>query len=727
MDGEAFKCFDPERAVSQVAETLGINRNSVRATVELLDAGNTIPFIARYRKEATQSLSEQALRDIDSLMAKARELGQRKETILKTIQQQEKLTDALRRQIENCQDLKQLEEIYLPYRPKRRTRATAARERGLEPLAEILLRQETLHQSRHAVLQPYVSAELGVPDEESALAGACDIVAETWADNASVRHVLLEHASEAGYVYSRVKRGKDEPASKFEMYFEHQELCKNVPSHRFLAMRRGETEGVLRVGIQIDSEAMLRRLKSRLLQNPRFEFHSDLLKTVDDCFERLLFPAIESTVLQELRERAESEAIAVFARNLRELLLAAPAGAHSTIGIDPGFRTGCKIAVVDGTGKFLHNTAIYPTPPRSDFESSAAVLRELIAKFQVRFIAIGNGTASRETDAFVTRVLRDAKLDVTRVVVSESGASVYSASELAAREHPDLDVTVRGALSIARRLQDPLAELVKIDPKAIGVGQYQHDVNQTDLRKSLDAEVESCVNLVGVDVNMASAPLLSYVSGIGPKLAERIVAYRDEHGRFESRKQLRDVPKLGANAFEQSAGFLRIRDAVQPLDNSAVHPERYQLVQRMAADLKVTTKELVGNASLAAKLNAKDYVSDAVGLPTIQDILAELAKPGRDPRSEFRAARFTEGVSELKDLRKGMMLEGCVTNVTKFGAFVDIGVHQDGLVHISELSNTFVKDPSEVVSVGDVVRVKVLDVDLDRKRISLSRKQASAS
>ncbi len=727
MDGEAFKCFDPERAVSQVAETLGINRNSVRATVELLDAGNTIPFIARYRKEATQSLSEQALRDIDSLMAKARELGQRKETILKTIQQQEKLTDALRRQIENCQDLKQLEEIYLPYRPKRRTRATAARERGLEPLAEILLRQETLHQSRRAVLQPYVSAELGVPDEESALAGACDIVAETWADNASVRHVLLEHASEAGYVYSRVKRGKDEPASKFEMYFEHQELCKNVPSHRFLAMRRGETEGVLRVGIQIDSEAMLRRLKSRLLQNPRFEFHSDLLKTVDDCFERLLFPAIESTVLQELRERAESEAIAVFARNLRELLLAAPAGAHSTIGIDPGFRTGCKIAVVDGTGKFLHNTTIYPTPPRSDFESSAAVLRELIAKFQVRFIAIGNGTASRETDAFVTRVLRDAKLDVTRVVVSESGASVYSASELAAREHPDLDVTVRGALSIARRLQDPLAELVKIDPKAIGVGQYQHDVNQTDLRKSLDAEVESCVNLVGVDVNMASAPLLSYVSGIGPKLAERIVAYRDEHGRFESRKQLRDVPKLGANAFEQSAGFLRIRDAVQPLDNSAVHPERYQLVQRMAADLKVTTKELVGNASLAAKLNAKDYVSDAVGLPTIQDILAELAKPGRDPRSEFRAARFTEGVSELKDLRKGMMLEGCVTNVTKFGAFVDIGVHQDGLVHISELSNTFVKDPSEVVSVGDVVRVKVLDVDLDRKRISLSRKQASAS
>ncbi len=491
-------------------------------------------------------------------------------------------------------------------------------------------------------------------------------------------------------------------------------------------MQRGEAEQLLRVSIELDDEEVLRNLRQRFVRNPQFEFHRDLLATVEDCYRRLLLPATETAVLQDLKENADAEAIAVFARNLRELLLAPPAGPQVTIGIDPGFRTGCKVAVVDGTGKHLAHTTIYPTPPRNDVEQAEQALAGLIEKYGARLIAIGNGTASRETDAFVAAMLRQRRLEVTKVVVSESGASIYSASETAAREHPDLDLTVRGALSIARRLQDPLAELVKIDPKAIGVGQYQHDVNQSQLRKTLDWEVESCVNSVGVDVNMASASLLAYVAGIGPKLAERIVAYRDANGRFESREAIRKVPKLGPKAFEQAAGFLRIRDGAQPLDNSAVHPESYHVVEKMAARLGVAARQLVGNAALAARLRAEDFVEGAVGLPTVRDILAELAKPGRDPRSEFKVARFAEGVEELEDLREGMILEGVVTNVTRFGAFVDIGVHQDGLVHISQLANKYVQDPSEVVSVGDVVKVKVLEVDLDRRRVALSRKQGLA-
>ncbi|MBL4883819.1 MAG: helix-hairpin-helix domain-containing protein, partial [Planctomycetaceae bacterium] len=483
-------------------------------------------------------------------------------------------------------------------------------------------------------------------------------------------------------------------------------------------------------GIELDDEYVLRKLKPMLSLDRQFEFHAELLETAQDCYQRLLLPAIESTTLQMLKERADDEAIGVFANNLRELLLAAPAGPRVTMGIDPGFRTGCKIAIADGTGEFLESCTIFPTPPRKDIDGATSKLRELISRDEIKLIAIGNGTASRETDAFVSDLLKEYCLGngeeqtPTKVIVSESGASIYSASELATREYPELDVTVRGAICIAHRLQDPLAELVKIDPKSIGVGQYQHDVNQTLLRRSLDREVRSCVNSVGVDVNLASSSLLAHVAGIGPRLADRIVEYRDLNGRFKNRKQLMKVPKLGRKVFEQAAGFLRIHDGLQPLDNSAVHPERYRVVEKMAAKLNVETSQLVGNSQLAAKLNAQEFVNEDCGLPTVEDIIAELAKPGRDPRSEFKVAKFAEGVNDLTDLKVGMILEGVITNVTKFGAFVDLGVHQDGLIHISELANEYIQSPSDVVSLGDVVRVKVLDIDIQRCRIAVSRKQA---
>jgi uncharacterized protein len=724
MDHNDFECFDLDASIQSIAASLGVNSQQVRAAVELLDAGCTLPFIARYRKEATCGLDEHALRFIEDALTKARELAQRKTTILRTIAEQGQLTVALRRQIEACQDKKELEDLYLPFKPKRRTRATIARERGLQPLAEILLRQEQLHRPAADVLRSFVSSENGVPDEQAALQGACDIVAEHWSEDAKVRRWLVQQAAQFGRIVSQVRRGKKDPSSKFAMYFDHRESIKRVPSHRLLAMQRGEAEQVLRVGLELDDASVLCWLKQQWVTNPRFEFHNSLLQTVDDCYHRLLLPATESAALQQAKQAADEEAIAVFAKNLRELLLAAPGGPHVTIGIDPGFRTGCKVAVVDGTGRFLTHTTLYPTPPHNDVEGAGKKLRELISQFDAKRIAIGNGTASRETDAFVTEVLRTGSLQVTKVMVNESGASIYSASEEAAREYPKLDVTVRGAISIARRLQDPLAELVKLDPKSIGVGQYQHDVDQTRLRQCLDREVESCVNAVGVDVNLASAPLLSHVAGIGPKLAQRMIEYRDVHGRFESREQLLSVPKLGPKAYEQAAGFLRIRDGKQPLDNSAVHPESYYVVEKMAARLNMPTRQLVGNTGLTEALNPHDFVDAQVGLPTIHDILAELAKPGRDPRSEFRAVEFNEGVHELEDLREGMILEGVVTNVTRFGAFVDIGVHQDGLIHISQLANAYVQDPSDVISVGTVVRVKVLEIDLDRRRISLSRKQA---
>ncbi len=706
----------------QIAISLSISERQVQATIELLDAGNTIPFIARYRKEATQGLDEMALRAIEDALEKARELAARKKTVLKTIEEQGLLTDSLRKQIAACTDLPTLEAIYLPFKPKRRTRATIARERGLQPLADLLLSQKALGRPKQDILKQYVNPELEVPDATTALQGALDIVAESWADQATTRTWLAKEAKSRGRVTSQIKRGKKEEAAKFEMYHEFGEPAAKIPSHRLLAMLRGEAEGMLRIGIEVDKEQTVAQLKQQLVTNRQFEFYGDLLTAVEDCCERLLMPATETNVLQELKEKADEEAIAVFGKNLRELLLAPPAGPKVTIGIDPGFRTGCKIAVVDGTGKFLTNTTIYPTPPQNDTEGAGKILLGLIQKYKVELIAIGNGTASRETDAFVAGVLRQHDLKLTKVLVSESGASIYSASELAAREYPDLDLTVRGAISIAHRLQDPLAELVKADPKSIGVGQYQHDVNQKLLRKRLDREVESCVTSVGVDLNMASASLLSHVAGIGPKLAENIVQYRDENGRFETRSQLLKVPKLGSKAFEQAAGFLRIRDGKQPLDNSAVHPESYAIVERMAKQLKADTKSLVGNATLVHKLAPKDFVDETFGLPTINDILQELAKPGRDPRSEFRVVQFSESVHSMSDLKPGMVLEGSITNVTHFGAFIDIGVHQDALIHISQLADVYVKDPSEIVAVGDILKVKVLEVDIDRKRIAVTRK-----
>ncbi len=713
---------DLQAFVKPISQLLAISEKQVHATIELLDAGNTIPFIARYRKEATNGLDEIALRNIEDALEKHRELSARKKTVIKTIDEQGLLTDALRKQIIDCSDMQSLEAIYLPFKPKRRTRATVARERGLQPLADLLLSQKAIGRPKLDVLKQYVNLEREVPDTASALQGALDIVAETWADQATTRTWIAKEAKSRGRVTSQVKRGKKEEATKFEMYLDFAEPAAKIPSHRLLAMLRGETEGMLRVGLDVDKEQTVSQLKQQLITNRQFEFCNDLLSTVEDCCERLLLPATETFVLQELKEKADEEAIAVFGKNLRELLLSPPAGPKVTIGIDPGFRTGCKVAVVDGTGKFLTNTTIYPTPPQNDTAGAGKVLFDLIEKYQVELIAIGNGTASRETDAFVAGVLRQHSLKLTKVLVSESGASIYSASELAAREYPDLDLTVRGAISIAHRLQDPLAELVKSDPKSIGVGQYQHDLNKTLLRKRLDREVESCVNSVGVDLNMASASLLSHVAGIGPKLAENIVQYRDEHGRFDTRAQLLKVPKLGNKAFEQAAGFLRIRDGKQPLDNSAVHPESYGVVERMASHLKADTKSLVGNASLIQKLSPKEFVDERFGLPTVIDIIQELAKPGRDPRSEFRVVQFSESVQSMQDVKPGMILEGSITNVTHFGAFIDIGVHQDALIHISQLADVYVKDPNEIVAVGDILKVKVIEVDIDRKRIAVTRK-----
>ena len=713
-----------DKICKQLASDLGIPEKQVLAAIDLLAAGNTIPFIARYRKEVTKSLDEISLRAIEDGFEKANALAARKTTILKTIDQQGSLTDVLKKQIEDCTDLSTLEAIYLPYKPKRRTRATIAREKGLQPLADLLLKQERIGQPKTTVLKKYVDPSKDVPDTEAALSGALDIVAEHWADVAETRTWLVDQAMKFGRVVSKVKRGKKtaEGADRFEQYFERDESVSRIPSHRLLAMLRGSSEGILNVGLKLDDSREISELRRRMVRNRQFEFFSELTNCVGDCFTRLLMPATESTVLQMLKEKADDEAINVFGKNLNELLMAAPAGPRVTIGIDPGFRTGCKVAVVDGTGQFLANTTIFPTPPKSDVKAAADSLLKLIKQHGAVLIAIGNGTASRETDAFVGKLIADNKLNVTKVMVSESGASIYSASDIAVKEFPDLDITVRGAISIARRLQDPLAELVKSDPKSIGVGQYQHDVNQKKLKKCLDRIVESCVNKVGVDLNMASAPLLSYVAGIGPKIAENIVDYRNEHGKFEDRKQLTSVAKLGKKAFEQAAGFLRINDGKQPLDNSAVHPESYAVVNRMAKELSTDLKSIVGNAGLTQKLNAADFVDDQFGMPTIEDIISELAKPGRDPRSEFRVVKFNDAVNEVKDLKENMVLEGVVTNVTHFGAFVDIGVHQDGLVHVSQLSYEFVSDPNEVVSVGDVVKVKVLEIDESRKRISLTRK-----
>ena len=705
----------------QVAADLKVSIDQIEGAVRLLEDGNTIPFIARYRKEATRGLDERQLRAIEDMLVRAKELAARKNTILKTIAEQGQLTAALRTEIEQCTDSRVLEDLYLPYRPKKRTRAAMARERGLQPLADILLGQQRLWGTRRDVLKSFINPEKDVADEDAAIRGACDIVAETWAETPANRQWMVEQV-QRGELVSTVKKGKAEEGSKFENYFDCHERVSKMPAHRFLAMQRGEAEGILRVSLSLDDETQQRHLKSRLIMNPSFEFRTELEETVSDCYKRLLRPAGESVLMQQLKEKADAEAVQVFAKNMRDLLMASPAGPQVTIGIDPGFRTGCKVAVVDETGQFLTSETIYPTPPREEKEKAVATLLRLIRDYKATLISIGNGTASRETDQFVSDLIRQHGLKTTKVIVNEAGASVYSASETAIEEYPDLDVTVRGAVSIAHRLQDPLSELVKIDPQSIGVGQYQHDVDQTMLKKALDREVESCVNSVGVDVNTASPSLLSYVAGIGAVLAKRIVAFRNEHGAFKSRSELLKVPRFGQKAFEQAAGFLRIRDGIQPLDNSAVHPEQYRLVKTMAANLQTDVKTLIGNEPLVASLNVADLISVAGGEFTVRDVLHELARPGRDPRSEFKVATFSESIHEISDLHVGMTLEGVITNVTKFGAFVDIGVHQDGLSHISQLADRFVRDPSEIVAVGDIVKVTVMEIDPDRRRIALSRK-----
>jgi uncharacterized protein len=713
--------FRPDVFCKQAAADLNLSVGQVEGTVRLLDEGNTIPFIARYRKEVTKGLDERQLRAIEDMLARAKDLAARKNTILKTISEQGKLDATLRALIEMCTDPRKLEDIYLPYKPKKRTRAAIARERGLQPLADILFNQQRLTSGRAELLRKFISEDKDVADEKAAIQGACDIVAEQWAENATNRQWMVEKA-QSGEIVCAAKKGKKEEGSKFENYFDCREKISRMPAHRFLAMQRGEAEGVLRVSMAMDDDNNQRHLKNRLITNPQFEFKAELEAAIEDCYDRLLRPSAENTLLQTLKEKADKEAVDVFAKNLRDLLMAPPAGAQVTIGIDPGFRTGCKVAVVDATGRFLCNETIYPTPPRSDIEQAAATLLKLIQKHQVTLLAIGNGTASRETEKFVTDVIRQHKLNVTKVMVNESGASIYSASETAIAEYPDLDVTVRGAISIAHRLQDPLSELVKIDAQSIGVGQYQHDVDQTMLKKALDREVESCVNSVGVDANTASPALLSYVAGIGAVLAKRIVSFRDEHGAFKSRDELLKVPRLGQKAYQQAAGFLRIRGGSQPLDNSAVHPEQYPLVRQMAQKLGADAKTLVGNNQLVSQLKATEFVSPDAGEFTVRDVIDELARPGRDPRHEFQVATFSEGISEIGDLEVGMILEGVITNVTKFGAFVDVGVHQDGLIHISQLADHFVRDPAEEVSVGEIVKVRVVQVEPERKRIALSRR-----
>jgi uncharacterized protein len=703
--------------IATIASELKIRPSQVEATLRLLKDGSTIPFIARYRKEATDSLDEVALTQIRDRLHQLAELDQRRETVLKSIQEQGKLTEELKAKILAVQTINVLEDIYLPYKPKRRTRATVAKEKGLEPLAEMLFAQNGVDPEKEAVA--FVNPEKQVNSTDEALAGARDIMAEWINENAQARDKLRKLFAEEGIIQSRVIKGKELEGSKFRDYFEWQELAKTAPSHRILAVRRGEKESVLLVRILPPQEDSIRLLKEMFLK-AKGEDSEQVALAIEDSFKRLLSLSLENEFRLELKKKADKEAIEVFKNNLRELLMASPMGEKNVLAIDPGLRTGCKVVCLDKQGKLLHHDAIFLVQSDAEKEKGARVVKELCNQYSIEVIAIGNGTASRETEQFI-RSLGLPK-EIVVVMVSESGASIYSASEVARDEFPDYDVTVRGAVSIGRRLMDPLAELVKIDPKSIGVGQYQHDVDQNFLKNSLDDVVISCVNQVGVELNTASKQLLTYVSGIGPARAEAIIQYRNKHGRFRSREDLHSIDGLGQKAFEQSAGFLRIHGADNPLDASAVHPESYNIVDAMAQSLGVTIKDLITNDNIRKKIDLKQFVSEKVGLPTLKDIANELAKPGRDPRPPFQLFSYKEGVVHLEDLKVGMKLPGVITNVTAFGAFVDIGVHQDGLIHISQLSNKFVKDPHEVVKVHQKVMVTVLEVDLERKRIALSAK-----
>ncbi|HEX2834431.1 MAG TPA: Tex family protein [Thermoanaerobaculia bacterium] len=695
--------------VAQLSGELNLRPQQVERTLELANGGATVPFIARYRKEATGNLDEVQIQAILDRAAELKELDDRRAAILKSIEEQGKLTPELAKTIHDAKTRTALEDLYLPYRPKRRTRATIAKERGLEPLADAIWGPAT---AAPAIAQ-FLGAE--VPDEAAALAGARDICAERLAEDAELRQFARALASKQGAITSAVLSEKKETKSKFEMYYEHREPLANAPSHRVLAIFRGEAEEFLNVRLRFPDEEIVAGLKRRSARPTPLPQERE--KAIDDGYKRLLSISLEGELRAELKQRADGQAIEVFGQNLRNLLLAPPAGNRRVLALDPGLRTGIKVAMLDETGKLLETTTLYTERSANERASAQKTLQRLVETHQPHLIAVGNGTGSREAEAFVRASLSSVPI----VSVSEQGASIYSASEVARDEFPDLDVSLRSAVSIGRRLQDPLGELVKIDPKSIGVGQYQHDVNQTLLRKKLGETVDWCVNLVGVDANMASPQLLEHVSGIGPVLARRIVEHRNEHGPFASRQALLEVRGLGARAFEQCAGFLRIRDR-HPLDNSAVHPERYALVERMAADHGVALQDLVGNAHLADRIEWRRYVSGDAGEPTLRDIIAELKKPGRDPRGSFEPPKFRDDVQKIEDLRDGMLLEGIVTNVTAFGAFVDIGVHQDGLVHVSQLANRFVRDPHEVVKVGDRVTVKVTGVEIERKRIALSMK-----
>ncbi|MBJ9658554.1 RNA-binding transcriptional accessory protein [Burkholderia multivorans] len=716
------------KIVQRIATELSVQPRQVAAAVQLLDEGSTVPFIARYRKEVTGNLDDTQLRQLEERLLYLRELEDRRAAILSSIEEQGKLTDELRAAIDAADSKQVLEDLYLPYKPKRRTRAQIAREAGLEPLAQALLANPMLDPQTEAAA--YVDADKGVADVKAALDGARDILSEQFGETAELLGKLRDYLHDRGVVSSAVVEGKEnEEGEKFRDYYDYAETLKTVPSHRALALFRGRNAGVLTIrlglGEELDAqvphpgEAMIARHFGIANQNrPADKWLSDVCRW---CWRVKVQPHIENELLTQLRETAETEAIRVFARNLKDLLLAAPAGPRAVIGLDPGLRTGVKVAVVDRTGKLLATDTIYPHEPRRDWDGSIAKLARLAAQTQAELISIGNGTASRETDKLASELIaKHPELRLQKIVVSEAGASVYSASELAAKEFPELDVSLRGAVSIARRLQDPLAELVKIEPKAIGVGQYQHDVNQRELARSLDAVVEDCVNAVGVDANTASAPLLARVSGLNATLARNIVDYRDANGPFPSREHLRKVPRLGDKTFEQAAGFLRINGGENPLDRSSVHPEAYPVVERILAKINKRIDDVLGNRDALSGLSPAEFVDERFGLPTVRDILSELEKPGRDPRPEFKTATFREGVEKVSDLVPGMTLEGVVTNVAAFGAFVDIGVHQDGLVHVSAMSTKFIKDPHEVVKAGQVVKVKVLDVDVKRQRISLT-------
>ncbi|MEY3221420.1 MAG: hypothetical protein RLZZ203_276 [Cyanobacteriota bacterium] len=712
--------------ISQVLATeLQLKPHQVQNALELLAEGATIPFIARYRKERTDEMNEVQLRDLQDRHNYLTELEERKKVIINAIAQQDKLTPELQGKIASCLQKTELEDLYLPYRPKRRTRATIAREKGLEPLAKFIQSLNTknaVSASLEEAAAKYVSESLGVKSTDEALKGASDILAEEVADKAELRAYIREYLLENGVFISHIKEEHPEGTTKFEMYRNYQIKVKNIAPHNMLALCRGEAEKILSFEVAFDENFILDYLESQEIKtkvrNLR-DFYQVMLK---DSFNRLMKTSLISEVISNKKTYSDIESIKTFETNLRELLLSAPAGMKPTMAIDPGFRTGCKVAILDETGKFLEYQAVFPHQAAEQRQKAAQTIKKLLEKYQVQLIAIGNGTASRETEEFVAEVLPNIAHKPVKVMVNESGASIYSASKVALEEFPDLDITVRGAISIGRRLQDPLAELVKIDPKSIGVGQYQHDVDQKLLKKKLDETVESCVNYVGVDLNTASKELLTFISGITPTIANNIIAYRNENGAFKNRRQLLKVAKLGPKAFEQAAGFLRIRGGENPLDNTAVHPESYSLVQSIAADLGVSLNQVTQIAENLKKANLKKYVTDTIGEPTLRDILKELEKPGRDPRAEFKYATFKEGIKEIKDLTVGMQLEGIITNVANFGAFVDIGVHQDGLVHISQLADIFVDDPKKIVKVGQVVKVQVLEINEKLKRIGLSMK-----